>query len=72
VLGGTARLHRKLILIVQVGSLRQIGNPMPLVFPDTVIPHLLWGGQSWPQAGLPAGWTRWKASPQAEKPAPQN
>jgi len=31
----------------------------------------VWGGQSWPQAGLPAGWTRWKASPQAEKPAPR-
>jgi hypothetical protein len=45
---------------------------MLLVFSDTVILHLLWGGQSWPQAGLPAGWTRWKASPQAEKPAPQN
>jgi hypothetical protein len=46
-------------------------NTMPLVFSDTVIPHSLWGGQSWPQAGLPAGWTRWKANPQAEKPAPQ-
>jgi hypothetical protein len=23
-----------------------------------------------PAAGLPAGWTRWKAGPQAEKPAP--
>jgi len=23
-----------------------------------------WGGQFWPQAGLPAGWTRWKAGPQ--------
>jgi hypothetical protein len=31
----------------------------------------VWGGQSCPQAGLPAGWTRWKAGPQAEKPAPQ-
>ena len=28
--------------------------------------HGLWGGQSCPQAGLPAGWTRWKAGPQAE------
>jgi uncharacterized repeat protein (TIGR03806 family) len=26
----------------------------------------LWGGQSWLRAGLPAGWTRWKAGPQAE------
>jgi hypothetical protein len=48
-----------------------IANPMPLVFSDTVILHLLWGGQSSLQAGVPAGWTRWKASPQAEKPAPQ-
>jgi hypothetical protein len=41
----------------------QIDNLMPFVFSDTVILHLLWGGQSWSQAGLPAGWTRWKASP---------
>ena len=27
----------------------------------------MWGGQFWPQAGLPAGWTRWKAGPQAER-----
>src|ERR1022692_1982346 len=27
----------------------------------------LWGGQSCPQAGLPAGWTRWKAGPQPER-----
>src|ERR1051326_5726295 len=31
----------------------------------------MWGGQSWPQAGLLAGWTRWKAGPQADSPAPQ-
>src|ERR1019366_7690446 len=30
----------------------------------------LWGWQSCPHAGLPAGWTRWKAWTQAEKPAP--
>ena len=28
----------------------------------------LWGGESCPQAGLPAGWTRWKAGPQPERP----
>jgi hypothetical protein len=44
---------------------------MPLSFREIDILHGLWGGQSCPQAGLPAGWTRWKAGPQAEKPAPQ-
>jgi hypothetical protein len=27
----------------------------------------LWGGQSCPQAGFPAGWTRSKAGPQPER-----
>ncbi len=44
---------------------------MPLSFREIDILHGLWGGRSCPQAGLPAGWTRWKAGPQAEKPAPQ-
>jgi len=44
---------------------------VPLSFGEIDILHRLWGGQSCPQAGLPAGWTRWKAGPQAEKPAPQ-
>jgi hypothetical protein len=30
----------------------------------------MWGGHPLPAAGLPAGWTRWKAGPQAVKPAP--
>jgi hypothetical protein len=37
-------------------------------FGEIDILHTWWGGQSCPQAGLPAGWTRWRAGPQAEKP----
>jgi hypothetical protein len=54
-----------------LGWLRQAYESMPLSFCEIDILHRLWGGQSCPQAGLPAGWTRWKAGPQAEKPAPQ-
>jgi hypothetical protein len=44
---------------------------MSLSFGESRLERRLWGSQSWLQAGLPAGWTRWKAGPQAEKPAPQ-
>ena len=30
----------------------------------------MWGRAILPATGLPAGWTRWKAGPQAVKPAP--
>ena len=60
-LAGSQEMDEELL-----GWLRQAYESMPLSFCEIDILHRLWGGQSCPQAGLPAGWTRWKAGPQAK------
>ena len=43
--------------------------------PQAIWPGLcsdLWGGHSWLQASLRAGWDRWKAGPQAGYAAPRH
>jgi hypothetical protein len=44
---------------------------MPLSFPPPTGSALTVGWPFVAAAGLPAGWTRWKADPQPEKAAPQ-
>src|SRR5579864_960320 len=50
------------------GATRGTGEEVAVRFPNI---YSL-GGHSWLQAGFPAGWTRWKARPQARLPAPRS